>query len=123
MLDVNFAIVTQLAIAAVNYAISLKGLQRSEDAKALLRKNMPVARRILGESHAVTLRLRWLYANCLWDYKNATLDDVAEAVETLESVAKVWKRFMGERHPETANVLNALKEAREMLRLRRAASD
>ena len=30
---------------------------------------------------------------------------------------------MGERHPETAKVLKALKEAREMLRLRRAATD
>jgi hypothetical protein len=55
--------------------------------------------------------------------KNATLDDVAEAVETLESVAKVWKRFMGERHPEMANVLNASQRAREQLRNRRAASD
>ena len=73
--------------------------------------------------HDVTLRFRWLYANCLCDYKNATLDDVVKAVETLESVAKVWKRLMGERHPETAKVLKALKEAREMLRLRRAASD
>jgi hypothetical protein len=109
--------------AAYNYASSLKGLQRLEEAKTLLRKNIPVARRIFGESDAYTLRFRWLYANCLCDYKNATFDDVAEAVETLESVAKVWKRFMGERHPETAKVLNALKEAREMLRLRREASD
>ena len=72
---------------------------------------------------AITLRLRWLYANCLFDYKNSTLDDLVQAVETLEAVVKSWKRVMGERHPEMAKVLIALKEAREMLRLRRVASD
>ena len=53
----------------------------------------------------------------------ATVDDVAEAVETLDSVAKSWKRLMGERHPETAKVRSALKAKREKLRLRRAAGD
>jgi len=48
---------------------------------------------------------------------------VAEAVETLESVAKLWKRVMGERHPETVKVLSALKSARKKLRLQRAATD
>ena len=52
-----------------------------------------------------------------------TLDDLVEAVETLEAVAKLWKRVMGERHPETPAVLEALKVAREKLRLRRAARE
>ena len=59
---------------------------------------------------------------CKLRYLNATLDDLVEAVETLEAVAKLWKRVMGERHPETPAVLEALKVAREKLRLRRAAS-
>ena len=88
----------------------------------MLRKVTPVARRVLGEGHRLTLKLRWLYANCLYDHNDdATLDDLVEAVETLESVAKVWKRFMGERHPETANVLQAVKATREKLWLMRAA--
>ena len=78
---------------------------------------------MLDATRDTTLRLRWLYANCLFDYKNATLDDLVQAVETLEAVAKLWKRVMGERHPEMAKVLIELKEAREMLRLRRVASD
>ena len=110
-------------IAAYNYTSSLKGLQRLKEAKVLLRKTITVAGRVLGESDAYTLRLRWLYANCLRDYKKATLDDVAEAVETLESIAPLWKRTMGMQHPETANVLTAVKAAREKLRLRRASSD
>ena len=51
---------------------------------------------------------------------SATVDDVAEAVETLESVAKSWKRLMGERHPETAKVLKALEGARAILGVLRA---
>ena len=71
----------------------------------------------------MSLRFPWLYANCLCDNVDASLADLVEAVEVLESVVKSWKRVMGERHPEMAKLLIALKEAREMLRLRRAASD
>jgi len=45
----------------------------------------------------------------------ATLDDLREAVETLESVANAWKRVFGVSHPETLKVQNALTEAREQL--------
>ena len=34
--------------AANNYALSLIGLERFEEAKSLLRKTVPVARRVLG---------------------------------------------------------------------------
>ena len=45
----------------------------------------------------------------------ATLDDLREAVEILESVAPVWTRIYGEAHPETPKVQGALKQAREAL--------
>ena len=61
------------------------------------------------------------HANCLLNNDDASLDDLVEAVEALESVAKLWKRVMGEHHPETTFVLRALQTAREKLRLRRAA--
>ena len=38
--------------------LSLVGLERYQEAKSLMRKMMPVARRVLGESHDVTLRMR-----------------------------------------------------------------
>ena len=82
-----------------------------------------MTRRAFGDSNDITLRMRWIYAVALYQDTCATLDDLVEAVETLESVAQLWKRVMGKRHPEMAQVLNALKDAREMLRLRRAAGD
>ena len=48
------------------------------------------------------------------------VDDLREAVTTLESVAKLWKRIFGDSHPETPRVQNALASARE--KLARAAS-
>ena len=45
----------------------------------------------------------------------ATLDDLREAVATLESVAPLWKRVFGPSHPETPLVQNALEDAREAL--------
>merc|ERR1739848_827688 len=38
-------------ISANNYASSLGMLRRFEEAKALMRKTIPVARRILGQNH------------------------------------------------------------------------
>ena len=45
-------------IAANNYATSLFGLGRFEEAKSLVRKTMPVARRILGENEQLVLMMR-----------------------------------------------------------------
>ena len=89
---------------------------------SLMRKMMPVARRVLGESDTVTLKMRWIYAKGLIRNDGATLADLREAVQTLESVAKSWKRVFGQAHPETPKVQGALKEAREALAERLAAS-
>ena len=70
----------------------------------------------------LSLRLRWVYANSLTDSADATIDDLVEAVEVLEPIAKSWKRVMGERHPETQSARNSLESAREKLRHLRAAS-
>ena len=108
--------------AANNYANSLVRLKRFEEAKSLLRKMTPVARQALRESHRVTLKMRWIYANTLYMDPGATLDEVREAVETLEDVVRLWKRVFGEAHPETPRVQGALEEAREALAARAAAS-
>jgi hypothetical protein len=53
--------------AAINYAAALKRLNRFEEAKALLRRAMPLALRVVGESHTVMLKMRWNYALALYD--------------------------------------------------------
>ena len=92
--------------------MSFKGF---EEAKPMLRKVIPVARRVLGEDHDLTLSLRWIYANTLSMSESATIADLSEAVTTLESVMMSYKRVFGESHPETPKLQNALKSARATL--------
>ena len=40
--------------------VPYSSLERYEEAKSLLRKTMPVARRVLGENHDLTLKMRWI---------------------------------------------------------------
>ena len=60
--------------AAVNYASNLKQLQLYQEAKSVLRRTMPVARRVLGDSHDYTLTMRKVYAESLCNDPGATLD-------------------------------------------------
>ena len=85
-----------------------------------MRKMIPVARRFLGENTNLTLKMRWIYAMALYEDPSATLDDVREAVKTLESIARSWKLVLGEAHPEMPQVQGALKDAREALATRAA---
>ena len=50
---------------------------------------IPVARRVLGEGHSVTLKMRWIYAMALHKDADATLDDLREAVTTLEVADRI----------------------------------
>ena len=93
----------------------LEGLNRHEEASSLLRKNIPVVRRVLGESCQLTLEMRWLHAVNLFRNDGATLDDLREAVQTLEAVAPLWTRIFGEAHPGTRLVQGALEDARAAL--------
>ena len=101
-------------IAANNYATSLGKLQRFEEAKSVLRKTMPVARRVLGEVHEITLRLRWIYAMTLYDDPAATLDDLRESVTTLEDLERTARRVLGGAHPIVADFERVLQNARNI---------
>ena len=102
-------------IAAHNYASSLDSLERFEEAKSVLRKTMPVARRVLGDNDENTLKIRWKYAKALYGDPGATLDDLREAVTTLEDLEKIARRVFGGEHPATENIQNSLWEARAAL--------
>ena len=96
--------------------MSLYGLQRFEEAKSLLRKTTRVARRVLGESHEVTLKLRWTYAIALYEDPDATLDDLREAVTTLEDVERTTRRVFGGAHPNVVEIERSLRLSRAELR-------
>ena len=74
---------------------------RFREARALLRKALPVARRVLGEDHEATLRMRTTYATALCGSFGATPDDLREAVTTLEETARTARRVLGAAHPTT----------------------
>ena len=105
-------------MAALNYASSLLELQRFEEARTLLRKTIPVARRVLGDSNDITLRLRWTYGQALCRDDAATLDDLREGVTTLEETERTARRVLGGAHPLTKEIEDELRYARAALRAR-----
>ena len=109
--------------AAYNYANSLIGLKRFKEVKSLTRKTMPVARRVLGEGHDLTLMMTLLYANALYHDEGATLDDLREAVATLEDAAGIARRVLGGAHPLTVDIEDPLRVARATLRARETADE
>ena len=104
-------------IDAYNYANDLVRLDRFEEAKALLRKTIPVARRVLGEADDTTLRMRCLYADALYK-ADVTLDDLREAATTLEEIERTARRVLGGAHPTTEIIGLNLQATRAALRAR-----
>jgi tetratricopeptide (TPR) repeat protein len=108
---------------ASNYASTLNDLQRYEEAKSLLRKTIPVARRVVGTSDRITLTTRWTYAMALYEDPDATLDDVREAVATLEDAVRIGRRVLGGAHPMAAKMEKSLQISREALRARESGQN
>ena len=104
-------------IAANNCANTLVALERFEEARSLLKKTTPVARRVLDDTDISTLRMRWNYAHALYKAEGATLDDVREAVATLEETTRTAGRVLGPANPTAAGIEDDLRAARVALRL------
>ena len=105
--------------AANNYAYALHSLQRFEESKSVLRKTIPVARRVLGECNDSTLRMRWNYGRVLARDGDATLDDLGEAVATLEEIEPIARRVFGDDHLFVDQVEHFLRESQGLLHKKR----
>ncbi len=103
---------------AICYALGLIDASRFKDAKALMCKTLPVARRVISESHDLTLRIRKVYARALFMDASTTLNDLREAVTTLEETERIARRVLGGAHPIAAEIEDDLQDAREVLELR-----
>ena len=101
-----------------HYALSLITRKHFEEARSLLRKMIPVARRVFGASHDSTLRVLGWYAEALYKDPGATLDELREAVTTLEETEPTARRVLGGAHPITSVMEGDLREARAALRAR-----
>ena len=109
-------------VAALNYGNCLVGLKRFEEAQRLLCTTALVACRVLGDPHDLTLRMRWNFATALYMDPGATIDDLCEAVVTLEEAEQIARRVLGRAHPDTAGIEMYLRMAREKLRARETPS-
>ena len=107
---------------AVNYGNCLGCSERLGEAKSLLRKTVPVARRVCGENDEITLRVKLTYAMALYRDTGASLDDLRESVTRLEDLERVTRRVLGGAHPITTGVELRLQESRAALRARETPS-
>ena len=105
---------------ANNYASSLIDLQRFKEARSLMRKTIPMTRRVLEKHDDLVLRMRWNYAKALYNDPGATLDDLREAVTTFEEIGPTARRVLGGSHPDTRGIEDELRDARAALRAREA---
>ena len=83
-----------------------------------MRKTIPVARRNFGDSSDLTLQLRANYAAALYMDDGATLDDIREAMSTLEEIERIARRVFGGRHPTAVRMVGSLQKARAVLSTR-----
>jgi len=97
-------------------------LDRFEEARSLLRRILPVTRRVYGDNEDKSIRIRALYAKALYRADGATLDDVRESVETLEDTERTARRVLGGTHPILGSIETFLRNAREALAARETPS-
>ena len=77
---------------------------------------MPVTRRVHGDCHIITLKLRINYAKALYHDSAATLDNLREAVTTLGDTARIARRVLGGSHPFVVDIERSLRGLRAELR-------
>ena len=84
---------------------------------------MPVARRVLEKHDVTTFGLESIYAEALYRDPDATLDDLREAVNTLENTERTARRILGGAHPLAVDFGRHLQRSRAALRAREQPSD
>ena len=72
----------------------------------------------LDAPRCVRCQTRTVYARTLYFDPTATLDDLREAVETLEELVRIARRVLGGAHPLTEGIEDELQDARAALRAR-----
>ena len=97
-------------------------LKLFEEGKSLLRKTMPVARRVHGENHEITLKMLWIHAEVLHEDDSTTLDDLRKLVNTLEDSARGARRVYGASHPFAKGFLYHIEHSRAALAARETPS-
>ena len=66
---------------------------------------------------------RWIYAKTLYEDPAVTLDDLREAVTTLEDTERTARRVLGGAHPLVGAIGRSLQNTRFVLSAREAGED
>ena len=64
---------------------------------------MALTKRVLGADHPTTLDFQWGYSRAFTRDKDASAEQLAEAVAILEKTLKTAQRVLGREHPSTCN--------------------
>ena len=103
----------------LEYALSLCATVvyagRYTEAKSLLCKLLPEARRDLGVEDDTYIRLRATYGQALLECDEASRDDVVEALAIFEDLASTIRRIYGTAHPFMPRIQADIEEARKKL--------
>ena len=95
-------------LEANNLASLLIGLQRFKEVRSLLRKALPVARRLLGAEHEVTLSIREDFSGAILEDGDSSAEEKRKAVRMLEDTIRVMRRVLGTSHPTTLHAQKSL---------------
>ena len=85
-------------------------------------KDTALARRVLGESHEIAIKMLWIHSGVLYMDNRATLDDLRGAVTTLEETGRTVRRVFGGTHPLAKGCEFHLRRLRAALRARETPS-
>ena len=110
-------------LQVTNYAECLSSNNRFEEAKELLRKMIPVARRVLAETDDLQFRMRLACNRALCENPAKTLDDLREAVSMIEEIEPTARRVLGGAHPIVEDIERRLPPSRKLLLSRAALRD
>ena len=102
-------------LSALNLGLSLNALKHRAEAKSLVRKALPAARRTLGRDHEWTLKLESALSEAFYRDDSASTSELRHSVSMCEDGYERARRVYGDAHPLTEELADALDEAREEL--------
>ena len=107
-------------IAALNLSTSLVDTGNYAEARAFTRKQMELAKRVLGSDHPTTLDFQWGYARAFFLDRDVTAEQLAEPAAALEKTLKTAQRIYGSEHPTTCSIRHTLRVSRDEIARRGA---
>ena len=103
---------------AFNIAADLNQLKRYTEATSFLRDQIPLATRVLGKDHEITLKFQKLYAMVVFGPPDGPWsEEKVRALGLLEAFNRSARRVLGPSHPETRHGEGLFKSMTTLLAL------